>query len=1745
VDHFQIVRCLGRGGMGVVYLARDTKLGRRVALKLVDPALARSAEAVSLFLREARATARFSHPHIVTIHAVGQHGEVPYIALEYLEGQTLHQRMAEQPLGPKQAIRICLAVAEALREAHANQIVHGDLKPANVVIPADGRPRVVDFGVCRVIDPRAASTPSVGPDLAEAPLAPGGDPRLTTVVWLEAIRRPGVVGTPAYMSPEQWAGKPVTGAADIWALGLIIGEAVARWHPYDRLLTTRASLSVLREAVISPKTIALPGAMREELAPELAALITACLAKEPSERPTAAALCEALEAVLSDGATSSPGLETAAPFPGLMPFAETQARFFFGREAETAAFIERLRVESVLPVVGPTGVGKSSFIHAGVIPRLREEGRWLVIDFRPGADPFGALAERVLAVTEPELGEERRESSASSRALWRELASSPPLLALKLRALAHARDCRVLLFVDQLEEVVACTDVATRHAFLEAIGAAADDHEDPLRVVFALRDDFLPVLAETPRARASLAHVTVLCPPGAAELETIATRPLAAVGYEFDDATLPQDLTGELLGRPACLPLLALAVRMLWERRDRRTRSLRRSAYEQVGGVAGALALHAEAVFEGLAPQRRELARHLLLRLVSPGGTGLQVVPKGRLLEGLGEGALELLGELTRARLLSVHEGGEGGVAGVTLVHDGILQSWPRLARWVTESREELRFLDDVTRAANLWLSRGRRAEEAWEAEALADAERSLACASSPIPPQVQEFVEAGRLRARRRRRRRLALLGLALGLLGAAATGAGLGAWAVTEKAREARHDRDLARRGWAEAQREGARAALLNGSLLEARSKLRLALEAHDSPAARMLWRRLRQHPLRFQRPLGAILYDVAVSPDGGTLAAASLDHAVYLVDTATAELRVLRGHRDQVFSVAFSPRGGRIATGSLNGEILVFTGEGRLEARLVAERPVRSLAIDPAGRLLAAAGGEGSVRLWDLDSRAEVAHERGHRGVVESVCFSPDGRLLASAGFDRTVRISDPRAGTAPRVLTGHALQVNSVAFSPDGRELASASDDRTVRIWSLASGQTTRILAGGDAPLRRVRFSPDGRVLAAAGLGGGIRLWLRTGAELPSLSVADGVLGLGFGPRGSLLAAGGLDGVVRLFEVDAAAVTRPAPHTRSVNAVALSPDGRTIASGSTDSTVRLWSSATGEVTRVLRGHRDQVYSLAFAPDGSRLASASWDGTVRIWSLSGGIPPRVLAGHQGAVTAVSFDPDGKTLVSGGRDRTARLWDLASGRERRVLAGHTDAVTAVALAEGLIATASHDGSVRIFAEGEAPLAVLPLAERPHGLALSADGRELATAAWDGSVRRCSIPPRLEGVGEASATLVAPPSCRVVGRHGGRAYRVALAPDGAVLSVGADGALRVWPEAGGERFALRGHRGEVNDVAVSADGALAVSGGDDGTVRTFRLATGAPHWHAAGIVGNPPQLASQRGWLALEGGARARGESGWERAALRSAQSAASDDGIFLCLLERQGVLELWDTRSGVRLLREKVGPPPLELKAVPVGCLSLAPSGERGAGGRASLHRPERAPRELARDATAIGWGDDAILVAAGEQVRFHDGEGTLLRALPLPGRAVQLARDRTRLVVGLADGRMVVLRDPAGSAAPLLLRDVPSSSPTVLRLGPTRETVSAGFENGLLGIWSLQSGERLELRAELQGALRSIAVHPSGRVHAASELGGHLSLELGELRVPYCQLVREVWARIPTVWEDGLPVMRGPPAGHACLR
>jgi len=262
IDGFRVQRRLGAGAMGEVYLAQDVSLGRWVALKVVREKWM-APEGLSRFLEEARVTARFSHPNIVTVHAFGTYQGRPYLALEYLNGESLRSRLDAGPFTEREALRVARAIAEGVAEAHAHGLVHADLKPSNVVIPRDGRVRIVDFGLARAIGSQAGAAS----------------------------------GTRDYMAPERWSGAPPAPAIDVWALGLVLHE-MASGHKPD--------LSQLTPVEAGWRGLA-----------------SRCLERDPSLRPTAFEVARELSTLLEPGAPSRD--VERSPFRGLAAFTVADA----------------------------------------------------------------------------------------------------------------------------------------------------------------------------------------------------------------------------------------------------------------------------------------------------------------------------------------------------------------------------------------------------------------------------------------------------------------------------------------------------------------------------------------------------------------------------------------------------------------------------------------------------------------------------------------------------------------------------------------------------------------------------------------------------------------------------------------------------------------------------------------------------------------------------------------------------------------------------------------------------------------------------------------------------------------------------------------------------------------------------------------------------------------------------------------------------------------------------------------------------------------------------------------------------------------------------------------------------------------------------------------------------------------------------------------------------------------------------
>ncbi len=770
VRQYELMREIGRGGMGTVYLARDTRLARRVAIKFLSHESPGFAER---FLAEARATARCSHENIVVIHEVDElHGQ-PYMVLEYLDGRSLRSLLDGTPMSPGRAVELTVSVVRALAHAHGYGIVHRDLKPDNIFVTDDGAVKVLDFGIAKLFE-ETTGWPGPGPgDQAD------GD-------W-SVTQHSALVGTLPYMSPEQWGADEVDPRTDLWAVGVILFELVAGHHPLAPVTRDRLLAMATRLDTPMPR---LAGAV-PDLPAELDAIVGRCLRKRKDERYPDA------EALLSDLAPLVPVRRTttrveSSPYPGLAAFREQDADLFYGREAEGARVAARLRDQPLIGVVGPSGAGKSSFVRAGVIPELKRGERWDAIATRPGRQPLETLAGSVLALI---VGGEGRADPPSAAELTDRLPHEPGALGTLLRAAAHRRERHILLFVDQLEELFTLTDDdEARRAYLTCLLGAADDASSPVRVVISIRSDFLDRFAEqTEFIDALTAGLVFLAPPAPAGLRAALVEPAHAVDYRFETSRIVTEMVDQLAMAPGALPLLQFAVGRLWDERDRERRLLTEAVYQRIGGVTGAIASHADAVIAGFAPPTQRLARRILERLVTPERTRDMVELSELTALGPDPAAgRRVIDHLVEARLLVVRT--EAGEPVVELVHDSLIARWPTLRDWLDRNQHDAAALARLRNAARQWSDAGRPDGLLWRDDAIREARRWPDQRGAELSRREREFLDAGfRVHHRAMRARRWLIAG-AFSLLALLVVAAAIALVWIRDAEQDARRERDRA---------------------------------------------------------------------------------------------------------------------------------------------------------------------------------------------------------------------------------------------------------------------------------------------------------------------------------------------------------------------------------------------------------------------------------------------------------------------------------------------------------------------------------------------------------------------------------------------------------------------------------------------------------------------------------------------------------------------------------------------------------------------------------------------------------------------------------------------------------------------------------------------------------------------------------------------------------------------------------------
>ena len=1429
IKGYELRAHLGAGGFGAVYSAYQTVVEREVAIKVILPQFANQPDFVRRFEAEARMVARLEHPHIVPLYDYWRDPDGAYIVMRYLRGGSLQDRLRS---GGRLSVEATLSVIEqlgpALMVAHRNGIVHRDLKPPNVMLDEDGNAYLSDFGISK--------------DLGADRTAEG---------------ERGIVGSPAYLSPEQITGGEITPAADIYSLGVMIYEMLTGSHPYA------ADGATMSELIARHLSVPLPNL--DEMAADLPAAIDAVLqcatAKDPSERyPDAVSVVKALRQagaavaaqpsaptpagdddmlVIIDPGVTRDSLQNLViseamitfrnPYKGLRAFEEGDAGDFFGRTALIKQLLARMAephpLTRFLAVVGASGSGKSSAVKAGLVPALRAgkipgSDQWYFAEIVPGANPLVELENALLSVaTRPPAG------------LTAQLRSDEHGLVWAVDRILGDEAGDLLLVIDQFEELFTATvDADEREQFLDLLRIAATDPESRLRIVITLRADFtdrpLQYVAFGDILRQRIEFVLPMTP---AELEQSIAGPAERVGVKVEPDLLAA-IMADLSDEPGALPLLQYALTELFEQRKGAT--LTRAGYQQIGGVLGALAQRAEDIFCAQEPALQTALQQVCLRLVTLGEGTEDTRRRVRQSElaavvddhDLLQAALDTFG---KPRLLTFDRDPVSREPTVEVAHEALIREWDRLRAWLDESRDDIRLQRRLAAGAAEWqaaqsdtsylLSGAQLAQFAsWATDtsvALTAGEQAYLAASTAERDRLAALEQERQQHELRLQRRSVRLSRTLTGVMAAfLVVGVLLALWALGERS-TAQDAEDKANQGATSAY------------------NARITAEAAQGNAE-----------------IGAT--EVALHVTQEFVARATSDRrSEESQSLALAAQAQQLDSSDQILALALALEANtindppQIAPRTL-GRMAIETRYQRVLLYPEAAEGISALAISPDGRFIASGSYDRLIQLWDFSSGELLQTLAGHENTIMGLAFSPDSQTLISGSTDNTINVwdvtqpgrqIDTLGEQEPNWLFGG---IQEVRFSPDGQLIASTDDDG-VKLWNA---QAYTLLdsplddAYGDA--YGLSFSPDGRFLAVGFDDGTIRLWnVQTRDLLLTLEGHTNVVtSVQFHPDDQLLLSGSWDGTVKLWDWEMGEELFTIDEAISINYVAFNPDGETFVFAAGDE-INLWdTSHRREMASFDEIHTGGVEIVEFSPDGMYLVSGAGDKTVKISRLSP-ILLHTLDDMSSSVSSIAISPDGRYIAAVGDggiwsywitmwcgyepDSSVKVWDAQTGDLVYSFDDHTGLVNHVVFSPDgqLLVFVSQDKTVRVWdMQTREVLHTLSRPDQISTVVFSPDGQILAVAGGQNISLLHVESGELQHIDHTAAVQIA-----------------TFSPDGQTLAFcSRDMTIKLWDVASDTlRLSLEGHTAQVQNVVFSLDGRQVISGAADGMVLVWDVKTG------------------------------------------------------------------------------------------------------------------------------------------------------------------------------------------------------------------------------------------------------------------------------------------------------------------------
>jgi hypothetical protein len=724
------------------------------------------------------------------------------------------------------------------------------------------------------------------------------------------------------------------------------------------------------------------------------------------------------------------------PYRGLFHFGPGDAEYFFGRKSFIKTLFQATQTRNFIPLLGASGSGKSSVVFAGLVPKLQQESHWQFTHFRPGSDPFHALALALVPLYTTNLNE--TDCLAQARQLANYLRDGDISLADVVAQIQQNYPSeRVLVIADQFEELYTlCPDETIRRNFLDKLTTSPFERVGMV-LVLTMRADFLGnALSYRPFADVLQNTDLKLGPMNREELTEVIEKPAQKLGVTFE-AGLVERILDDVESEPGNLPLLEFALTELWQRRQ--GKELTHLAYTEIGQVQGALARHANEEYDKLSEAQREQMRRIFIQLVRP-GEGTEDTRRLATKAELGAVNWALVKQLADARLVVTSRSEEAQVETVEVVHEALIRNWGELRGWMDTDRVFRAWQERLRGAMGQW-QKTQGDEGSWlRGAALAEAEEQLKQRPEDISQSEQDFIrqslqERERIKqaeAARRRREIRTAWGIAAGSLVAVVISTGLGTFAFIQYQ-------------------------IANQQTQVAVRQSRIALARQLATQAE-----LSRDKANFQ--------------EFSTLDESSQNFTLKLgLDSLSPKVvSLLKGIKPRILRFSWDQKLMAVTDDKF---LYFFNIDSGKETKISEPTIIYAMNFSPDEKTLATAGEDATLKLWNLETGREILTLKGHDGSLTTTAFSPDGKSLVTASYDKTIKLWNVETGQEIRTLKGHTDIINSAVFSSDGKYILTASEDKTARIWDN-NGRESYTLHH-DRPVRLAVFTPGGNIATVSG------------------------------------------------------------------------------------------------------------------------------------------------------------------------------------------------------------------------------------------------------------------------------------------------------------------------------------------------------------------------------------------------------------------------------------------------------------------------------------------------------------------------------------------------------------------------------------------------------------------------------------------------------------------------------------------